>query len=123
MLTPYLNPADRAQQLYNQAHIRTRTIIENVFGIWKRRFPILAYGCRLKLQTTLIVITATAVLYNIARSYNEPEPVIGEGQDPHILQQLIEDGQIPDVINNNNNNAAAGVDLRNEFTYNYFAGL
>ncbi|XP_044753931.1 putative nuclease HARBI1 [Coccinella septempunctata] len=43
LLTPLLNPTSRAEHLYNEAHIRTRNTIERCFGIWKRRFPILAY--------------------------------------------------------------------------------
>ena len=35
-------------QLYNESHIRTRTRVEHTFGLWKRRFPILAYGSRYK---------------------------------------------------------------------------
>ena len=31
-------------QLYNESHIRTRTRVEHTFGLWKHRFPILAYG-------------------------------------------------------------------------------
>ncbi|KAJ3641434.1 hypothetical protein Zmor_027941 [Zophobas morio] len=66
-LTPLLNPQTQGEQLYNEAHIRTRNIIERTFGVWKRRFPILAYGCRLKQNTVLAVIIACAVLHNIAR--------------------------------------------------------
>ncbi|KAF5289832.1 hypothetical protein FQR65_LT11718 [Abscondita terminalis] len=55
---------------------RTHTIvkIENLFGIWKRRFPIMGYGCRMKLDNALAVIVATAVLHNIARINGEPMP-------------------------------------------------
>lgn len=73
LLTPLLNLVNDAQRLYNEAYTRTRVKLENIFGIWKRRFPILAYGCRLKLETTLTVIIATAVLHNIARKNNEME--------------------------------------------------
>lgn len=34
----------QAENLFNEAQIRTRKPIERIFGIWKRRFPILAYG-------------------------------------------------------------------------------
>lgn len=38
LLTPLLNPGRRAEVLYNEAQIRTRNIVERLFGIWKRRF-------------------------------------------------------------------------------------
>lgn len=110
-----LNTNTNAERLYNEAHIRTRVKIENLFGVWKRRFPILAYGCRLKLDTTLTVIVATAVLHNIARRQHEPEPPVEE----HILQ-LLANGQIPNVPDLLDQRAGAGFDLRNEFIHNYF---
>lgn len=45
----------RGHQLYNEALIRTRILIERTIGIWKRR-PIVAYGSRLKESTTSTVI-------------------------------------------------------------------
>jgi hypothetical protein len=45
--TPLLNPGTPAKQLDNESHIRTRNVAERLFGVLKRRFPILAYGCRL----------------------------------------------------------------------------
>jgi hypothetical protein len=61
-LTPIPHPVTRGQQLYNNSHIKTRNVIERQFGCWKRRFPVLAYGCRIKIETTLTLIVATAVL-------------------------------------------------------------
>lgn len=85
LLTPLLNPHTRAESLYNQSQIRTRGVVEKLFGIWKRRFPVLAYGCRLRLDTTLTVIVATAVLHNIARNLGEqnipPDDELDENLD------------------------------------------
>jgi len=51
---------------YNYCQIRTRGTVERTFGIWKRRFPCLNH-IRTKLNTSLIIIVATAVLHNITR--------------------------------------------------------
>ena len=69
LLTPIVHPASRAEQLYNRAQIKCRTSIERTFGIWKRIFPCLSVGLRLKIPTCLTVIVATAVLYNFARNH------------------------------------------------------
>ncbi|XP_018369686.1 PREDICTED: putative nuclease HARBI1, partial [Trachymyrmex cornetzi] len=74
LLTPLLHPTTAAENKYNNAHIRTRNIVERVFGVWKRRFPVLSLGMRLKIQTVQDIIVATAVLHNIARDQNEEEP-------------------------------------------------
>ncbi|ENN80826.1 hypothetical protein YQE_02759, partial [Dendroctonus ponderosae] len=91
LLTPLPAVRNRGQQLYNEAHIHTRNCIERLFGTWKRRFPILAYGLRLKLSTSLTVIVAAAVLYNIAISMREEEPPDDAADQ---LNYLIERGRL-----------------------------
>ncbi|XP_068899831.1 putative nuclease HARBI1 isoform X2 [Tenebrio molitor] len=120
-----VNPLTPPEQLYNEAHIRTRMKIECTFGIVKRRFPVLAYGCRLKLKNVLPVVIATAVLHNIARANNEDEPGIdGEDVDENELNRLIDDGHIRvqpahnEIMNNGN-----AYSYRRQLILNYFAGL
>lgn len=48
--------------------------MEKQYGVWKRRFPVLALGLRLKLETTLAVIVAKAVLHNTALQHNKQDP-------------------------------------------------
>nr|CAI5825436.1 unnamed protein product [Callosobruchus analis] len=50
---------------------RTRNPVERCFGVWKRRFPILAVGIRLKIEKVEAVVIATAVLHNIACMYTQ----------------------------------------------------
>ena len=51
---------------------------ENIFGRWKKRFPILT-NLRTHLELSQKIIIATAILHNIATLWNEELP---EGEDP-----------------------------------------
>ncbi|KAK5638457.1 hypothetical protein RI129_012752 [Pyrocoelia pectoralis] len=102
-LTPLLNPLLRNERLYNEAHIRSRNVIERCFGVWKRRFPVLAYGMRLKLNTVLQVIIATAVLHNLAKRMNEEEPPLPDDVNQEEVNYLIAIADIGDVPNINQN--------------------
>lgn len=114
LLTPYIQPQNQGQQNYNVSHIATRVKIEHVFGVWKRRFPILAYGSRLKLQNTLPIITATAILHNIAIINGEAEPPVENHVMEHELQQMILNGDIPNEIHHND------FDFRQQLVETYF---
>lgn len=116
LLTPYLDPITNGQRNYNNTHIRTRVIVENIIGIWKRRFPIMAYGCRLRIENTLPCIVATAVLHNLARLRGEQQPPIEEEVFGHRLQQAILQGEIPDIIQQNGRQ-----DTRSVLVNNYFS--
>lgn len=96
-LTPLGNPRNRAQTLYNESLIRTRNTVERSIGIWKRRFPVLAYGLRLKLETTLAIIPATAVLHNLAKDMHEPNPPQPFDIDEVELNYLINMGEMQDI--------------------------
>ncbi|XP_071581671.1 putative nuclease HARBI1 [Temnothorax nylanderi] len=87
VMTPLLNPTTAAEHLYNEAQIRTRSKVERFFGIWKRKFPILMYGMRfLRIERTLTVIVATAVLHNILISEMYQKPNTGQVYNDAIQQ-------------------------------------
>lgn len=49
-------------------------MVERLFGVWKRRFPVLAIGMRTKLSTSMATIVATAVLHNILLQQKDDLP-------------------------------------------------
>lgn len=94
LLTPFLNPATAAEERYNRAHITTRNTIERINGVWKRRFPCLSMGLRTKLQTSLSIICAVAVLHNIAvknDNFELEEDLVNED----FNQNAIGGGEVP----------------------------
>ncbi|GBP60940.1 Putative nuclease HARBI1 [Eumeta japonica] len=71
LMTPFMSPSGSAQEIYNNAHIKTRNTIERAFGIWKRRFPCLQLGLNIKKETAVAVICACAALHNTALQYDD----------------------------------------------------
>ena len=71
---------DPRKYLFNTIISGMSTIkIENIFGKWKRRFPILS-ELRTKLILSQKIILATTILHNIKTMWNEELPE-GEGGD------------------------------------------
>ncbi|XP_030849577.1 putative nuclease HARBI1 [Strongylocentrotus purpuratus] len=93
LMTPLLHPGTASEERYNRAHKRGRNVIERTFGRMKRRFPCLN-GLRLKLQTTLTVIVAVAVLWNISIQHGDPEV------DGEVLPEILGDHLPPPGANN-----------------------
>ncbi|XP_011057073.1 PREDICTED: LOW QUALITY PROTEIN: putative nuclease HARBI1 [Acromyrmex echinatior] len=65
LLTPLQQVRHNAEALYNESLVRTKNVVERKYGLWKRRFPALAMGIRLKLDTIQAMIVVTAILDNI----------------------------------------------------------
>jgi len=45
-VTPFINPRNEIESLYNESIIRTRNPVERSYGVLKRRFPALSFGLR-----------------------------------------------------------------------------
>ena len=73
LMTPLLHPITDAERRYNSAHCRSRVRVENLFGVWKRRFPCLSRKLNLKLDSSLATIVSCGVLHNIAKMRNLPD--------------------------------------------------
>jgi hypothetical protein len=94
-MPPLPNPQTPEEILYNESQIRSRNPIERIYGVWKRRFPILALGINTRLEKALPIIVACAVLYNILRRNGDPQPPDdGALQLPMPWDALIEYGQV-----------------------------
>ncbi|KAM3874193.1 putative nuclease HARBI1 [Diretmus argenteus] len=107
LFTPYLNPITAPQKRYNRAHIRTRGMVERMFGIWKNRFQCLRNTLRFNPRRCSIVIIATAVLHNYLRRQHCPDPP-GEEED---------EADVPMVVAVNDQR---GLAHRNAFTLQHF---
>ena len=46
LITKIPEPRTRPEILFNESQIRTRNVVERSYGVWKRRFPVLANGLR-----------------------------------------------------------------------------
>ena len=87
VMTPYNHPSNPAQQAYNNAHTKTRVIIEQTFGRWKRRFHVLHSEIRMAPERVCNIIGACAVLPFYRRSQWKMErPVICQKLTPMMVQ-------------------------------------
>ncbi|XP_068082607.1 putative nuclease HARBI1 [Anabrus simplex] len=115
LVTPFANPNSAAENLYNEAQIRTRSVVERQYGVWKRRFPALSLGMRVSLEKAQAIVVATAVLHNMACDRREDEPPV----DPDLR---VLDDNVP-VIPHLHNNEQGNVCSRQRLVNEYFSQL
>ncbi|XP_058877978.1 putative nuclease HARBI1 [Acipenser ruthenus] len=73
LLTPFINPTNEAHTRYNNAHTKSRNLIERCFGVLKRRFHCLHGELRMVPERACNIICAAVVLHNIARELALPD--------------------------------------------------
>lgn len=78
-------------------------MIERVFGVLKRRFPVLSVGLRIQPKSALNTIVATAVLHNILLKQNDTMPQNDLQIDDELFEELyaLPVQQIGNVVRNN----------------------
>ncbi|XP_053379515.1 putative nuclease HARBI1 [Mercenaria mercenaria] len=91
LMTPFNQPASEKERRFNNSLCRARVLIEQSFGILKRRFPCLQVGLRMSPERAALVTLACVVLHNIAMLLNEPlddstdEPDLGNDASNVLL--------------------------------------
>ncbi|KAJ1124880.1 hypothetical protein NDU88_003327 [Pleurodeles waltl] len=88
IMTPFSNLSTAAERAYNEAHRRTRSIVDRTFGILKSRFCCLDItGGSLLYSPEMVcrIILTCAILHNICVRRNipplEPEPHMPEEEE------------------------------------------
>lgn len=106
---PYNNASTPVQVNYNDAPCKTRVIIEQTFGRWKRHFHVLHFEVPMALEKVCIIIGACVVLHNIAILLSEP----------------MEDGDVSGEIDEHDVYCGPnqGQAVRNHITKTYFSWL
>lgn len=103
LLTPFANPHTLSEIAYNNAHSKTRVIVECTFGRFKRRFNAMHQELRVKPSKACCLITAAAILHNIAidfnvhidESYNDENE---HNYDPQLLENLTDNNGDTDNV-------------------------
>ncbi len=112
LLTPILNPSMPTEKRYNTCHISARGLVERVFGVWKKRFPCLQNGLRTKINTTLAVIVALAVVYKFGKRLGDE--VLSEFEVDYRIEHTEDEGD------DHNAATAGGNAVRRTLIANHF---
>ncbi|KAI8126891.1 putative nuclease HARBI1 [Lucilia cuprina] len=100
LFTPIQNPKDSKEDMFNKVHIKTRNVVERLFGVWKSRFRILLEKMRMSRRNCKILIVALAVLHNLSIMYKEQdfydteEPFYTEKENHQTYQNDVENENI-----------------------------
>lgn len=95
LMTPYRGAEEGLQGRFNTAHRKTRLLVEQAFGVVKKRFYILATGIRFrKMKNASQIIIACFVLHNLCILHGDQgEDIEVEDRRDEGLQQAPADDQ------------------------------
>ena len=110
LMTPFNQPGDEKERRFNAALCRARVLIEQSFGILKRRFPCLQVGLRMSPERAAYVTMACVVLHNIAMERHEP---LDETEEVDIA----DDASNASIPEHND-----GYGIRQHICQNFFSG-
>ena len=118
LLTPLSNATTPSEQAYNNAHTKTRSVIERCFGLLKSRFRCLDRSGGTLLYTpekTCQLITAAAVLHNFCVSRHLPAPV-----DETVMARDAEIQPPTCVLAENQPQTSTAVDIRRRVIQQFY---
>jgi hypothetical protein len=61
---------ENAKELFNLRHASLRNAVERIFGVLKKRFPVLKTQCEYKLETQVRLVKALCCLHNYIRMHS-----------------------------------------------------
>ena len=114
LMTPFLNPTCRAEERFNGALSRTRVLIEQTFGILKRRFQCLHNELKTSPEQAVVYVLASVVLHNfgidhgdiLVNNNDDDDDDNTQNTDTYVPQGFGQDGtdERRHIINNFFNN-------------------
>lgn len=90
LITPFRGVPQGPQTTFNSSHIKTRMVVEQAFGIIKKRFYILSTGIRFrKMQDASKIILACFVLHNLCIQHGDHGEEGSEDEGDDSFDELL----------------------------------
>lgn len=110
LMTPFLNPSTPAETAFNDALCRTRVLIEQTFGVLKKRFQALHHEILTEPPQAAVFVVACVVLHNIGMERGD----ILQNDDGN-LRPVDGDGMMGQIHGRND-----GIAMRQHIVTNFF---